>query len=864
MTSKGDLDPDADTDLGPEAATETAPKGPVVAVENIAGAAPCDLPMPYVVVVSGPFGGERAVAFIQHAAEHGRLPLVVLATAIEADAAEALARVTIAKAVGVAIPGESANDLGVATGAAVLESSDVRADGSPSAGRVMRVEITPTLVRLTCDPTRAESVTRQVAQTALAMATCKTDLERRVFANRLARMSGNPPVIEVKTAPAPDDSVAGAPASAAKKDDPHRPKAESGRDVVIEQQRGFPSPDILWREAARASRQWRTYASRAAFSGVLMAIVLVAVGAGTQLVSYAGAPDPANFGSMGRNLFIGFAVVQTLVAMVVSPLLTARAVIEEREERTLEIVVLSRITPRQIFLGKIASSLLLVATLVIGALPVLSLVTSLGGVSVVEVVAATFDAMAALVVLGVLGAFFALFTRSQVLASAAALGFALPAFVIVPWLFVTAIADPNGATWVSPLYGTAATGWFAVLPVVAFIPLINRALNIGSNVFAMRVAQASHGRLFRSEVWRQKWYLGELAGLGLAAITVVPAAMVGSWTLVIGTSGGSGPLTSANGDLALMLVTQGTVWLFTVMMISSMGWLYLRLGAEWVMALESMLAPNTSASQAKRPAHKKRPPAISGNPVLWHESRLQTFGSIGLALVMWVLAMWGAFQSLVWVIPGGLLVIGAANAIAGWLVAAWLGVSTFERERREGTLELLLTSTMPNRRIVIGKAFGAAVPSLPLVLVAVPLLAIGVPHASLLTLFDSNGIDWTSAEMLGRGMRGLAIGLWAISVWGFSLSVAMAGAVRMPNPRQGYAVAFGAIGAMLLLPWMASVAFDWFEPAAVATRLVLPILAIEAPWWEPLLPAAGLSFVAILLGVLLVFQLRIWSAKVLA
>lgn len=860
MTSKGDLEPDADTDLGPEAVTDTAPKGPVVAVENIAGAPVCELPTPFVVVVRGPFGGDAAVAFVRHAAEHGRLPLLVLATAIDGDAVKALAEVSLAKAVGVAIPGESADDLGVATGAAVLESGDVKADGSASAGRAARAEITPTLVRITCEATRAEHVTRQVALTALAMATCKTDLERRVFAHRLARMSGNPPVAEVKSAPDAKEPARPAPR---KPDDAPKARPESGRDVVIEQQRGFPSPDILWREAARASRQWRTYASRAAFSGVLMAIVLVAVGAGTQLVSYAGAPDPANFGSMGRNLFIGFAVVQTLVAMVVSPLLTARAVIEEREERTLEIVVLSRITPRQIFLGKIASSLLLVATLVLGAMPVLSLVTSLGGVSVVEVVAATFDAMAALVVLGVLGAFFALFTRSQVLAAVAAMGFALPVFVVVPWLFVTAIADPNGATWVSPLYGTAATGWVSILPVVAFVPLINRALNIGSNVFAMRVAQASHGRLFRSEVWRQKWYLVELGALGLAAITIVPAAVVGSWTLMIGSSGTSGPMTTLNGDIAVAIATQGTVWLWTVFAISSAGWLYLRLGAEWVMALESMMAPATAAA-TKKSARKPRPPAISGNPVLWHESRLRTFGSIGLALVMWILAMWGAFQSLVWVIPGGLLVIGAANAIAGWFVAAWLGVSTIERERREGTLELLLTSTMPNRRIVAGKVFGAAVPSLPLVLVAFPLLALGVPHASLLTLFDSNGIDWTSTEMIEYAMRGATIGLWAISVWAFALAVAMAAAVRMPNPRQGYAVAFGAVGAMLLLPWMVSVAFDWFEPAAVATRLVLPILAIDAPWWEPLVPSIGLSFIAVFLAVLLVVQLRTWSAKVLA
>ena len=44
---------------------------------------------------------------------------------------------------------------------------------------------------------------------------------------------------------------------------------------VIEQ---WSASAILFREASRTSRQWQTYASRCFFSGMLMSILLAAIG----------------------------------------------------------------------------------------------------------------------------------------------------------------------------------------------------------------------------------------------------------------------------------------------------------------------------------------------------------------------------------------------------------------------------------------------------------------------------------------------------------------------------------------------------------------------------------------------------------
>lgn len=878
-----DLEPDADTDLGPEPATEVAPKstgatapGPAMRVEYEGSSARWE--QPRVVVVNGTFTrSDGAASLIGALSLPGSPPTVVIATAID-DAAKAW--LAEAGRGALVVPEAAVEDVAAMLGVFAFAPEALSATFVAAIPVAHRVEIDAIGLKVVVPADRSDAVHRHIASVAMKMATAADADHRQILADRLARLSGSLPA-RLKPAPpapvpdpalvhdrAPVPALAPGPAPASGPDPVATVGARSADKPVRAadcplpelEQHGIVSPAILLREAARASRQWRTYAGRAAFSGLLMSIVLLAVGAGTQWVNFAGAPDPANFGSMGRNLFIGFAVVQVLVAMVVAPLMAARSIIEEREERTLELIVLTKISPRQIFLAKIGSSLLLGGTLVLGAMPVLSLVTSLGGVSVVEVVAVTLDALSALVVLGVLGAFFALFTRSQVLAAVAALLFALPTFIVVPWLYVMAIASPSGATHLSPLYGTAATGWVAIIPIFAYVPTVVRAIRIGSNVFSMRVANASYGRLFQWEVWRSRAWGIELGVLAFCAFTLLPTAMVGAWAMMIAGQNGT-PMISANADLALTIASQGAVWLWTVFAISSASWLYLRLGAEWVIALESMILP--APGSGKKPK-KQPPPSIVGNPVLWHEFRLRNFGSLGLGMVVWVLMMWMAFQSLLWAIPGGLLVIGGANAIAGWFVAAWFGVATIEKERREGTLELLLSSTMSNFGIIIGKMLGVAVPSLPLVLVGAPLLALGVPHASLVSIFDPNGIDWGSSELTERFLRGGMIGMWSIAMWAFVAALALCAAVRAPNPRQGYGIVFGVVGGMLLVPWMLSVGFSWFAPVAVFTRMLLPFLAIDAPWWEPAVPTAGLLLGALAMAVLLIVQLRAWSAKVLA
>lgn len=636
------------------------------------------------------------------------------------------------------------------------------------------------------------------------------------------------------------------------------PVPSQTQPVVVEHH-GLFSGAILFRETARAARQWRTYASRAAFSGVLIGIIIFAVSASATYVGAMGAPDPATYGSMGRSVFLGFAVFQTLIATLVAPLVAARAVIEEREEGTLELIVLTKLSPREILFAKIGSSLLLLITIVLGAMPVMSLVTSLGGVSIVEVVAVTLNSVAAVAVLGTLGAFFALFTRSQVIAAGGAIAFAIPVFLFVPWVYAFVCAHLLAATYLSPFYGPVAEGWAALLPILAFIPLITRTLRIGSNVFAMRIANVGFGRLFSWSVWEHRRWMVEIALLIVSGGTLVPGAMFVSWVHWVKTDDNTiwfSPTT----DAAIAFVCYGMLWLWFVYGISAMGWVYLRLCSEWVIAIEAMVSPVPS-TLAKG---KGRIPPILTNPVLWRETRPRVFGGLAGGFAAWVILMWAALQSMVWLIPGGLTLIGALNVLAGWFLAAGLAVSTIEQERRSGTHELLLSSKLSNHAIVLGKLVGVALPSLPLTAVGAALVALGMPIQAMFTGYFSNtGVDFGQGEMVTLFLRGSMMGLWAVAMWAAVTSYAFALVLRLEKPRTAYGWAFGTLGALIIVPWMLYSVFSWFSPAAFVLRLVFPLVSNHDAWWEPLLTGTVVGVFATALFALVIIQFRAWSAAVL-
>lgn len=76
--------------------------------------------------------------------------------------------------------------------------------------------------------------------------------------------------------------------------------------------------------------------------------------------------------------------LETTMVVFMLPVFTAGSIAGEREKQTLDILMTTVISPRQIILGKLTSSISVVMLLVISSLPILSIVFTVGGVDMAD------------------------------------------------------------------------------------------------------------------------------------------------------------------------------------------------------------------------------------------------------------------------------------------------------------------------------------------------------------------------------------------------------------------------------------------------------------------------------------------------
>lgn len=135
---------------------------------------------------------------------------------------------------------------------------------------------------------------------------------------------------------------------------------------------------VFVREATTAPRTPRHYLYRAVYVTALIVLMCTAwyVLAGTQIVRDVG--DMARFGAV---LFQILALVQLPLVVFLSALMAASGVAQEKDRRTLILLLMTRMTNSELVLGKLLASLLNIGVMIVAALPVFFAVTLFGGVS---------------------------------------------------------------------------------------------------------------------------------------------------------------------------------------------------------------------------------------------------------------------------------------------------------------------------------------------------------------------------------------------------------------------------------------------------------------------------------------------------
>jgi len=140
--------------------------------------------------------------------------------------------------------------------------------------------------------------------------------------------------------------------------------------------------------------------------------------------------------SIGRGIFIGLMLVQTLMVAVLAPAATAGAISSEREHQTLDLLAVTPISSIAIVLGKLVSALAWLFILILASIPVTALVFVFGGVAPDDMIRAYIVLFATVIGLGSVGIFFSTLTRRT--GAATGLTFVATLALVVGSVFVWA------------------------------------------------------------------------------------------------------------------------------------------------------------------------------------------------------------------------------------------------------------------------------------------------------------------------------------------------------------------------------------------------------------------------------------------
>ncbi len=202
---------------------------------------------------------------------------------------------------------------------------------------------------------------------------------------------------------------------------------------------------LFTREVITVPRRARLYVARTTYVGGLMVLMCTAwlLLAGTQIVRNVG-----DYSRFGYTVFQLFAFLQLALALFFAAFLASGAVSQEKDRRTLVLLLLTRLNNAELIFGRLFASLLLVYTLLLAALPLFMIVSMFGGISFPQIARMFVINAVAVFVAGSLGSTIAHWREKTFQA------LALTAILLVAWLGAGELLNSGLVERWLPLPGT--------------------------------------------------------------------------------------------------------------------------------------------------------------------------------------------------------------------------------------------------------------------------------------------------------------------------------------------------------------------------------------------------------------------------
>jgi ABC-type Na+ efflux pump permease subunit len=452
---------------------------------------------------------------------------------------------------------------------------------------------------------------------------------------------------------------------------------------------------IFTRELVTAPRRPQHFVYRGVYGTAIFVLMCTAwlVLAGTQIIRTVG--DMARFGSI---LFLILAPLQLALMTFLAAMRSASAVAQEKDKKTILLLLMTRLSNHELVLGKLFASLLDVLVMLITAAPIFMLLTLFGGVSLAQVARVFAVTLATVLVAGSLGSTVALAREKTFQA------LAMTALILVLWI----------GAWVAVALfaGDRIIGGIRLEQIAAAASPI-RAILIAAHPF--RDTQPLFGA---ADTWYVLVALGLAAALNGLAIVRLPVWNPGRELFQV------------------QPVETGSIWGIEHDLTAGTAVPGVPETATTGRGFESAEAARAGHVDARVRTIDTQSREVWENPVLWREICTWAYGRKVLVIkAVYVLLFVGAAIALYNSIESGSAFARASEAIipatarplapfflVSLVIVNALAVTSITNERDGGSLDLLLVTDLSPKEFIFGKMLGVAyvtkeMLALPLVLV---------------------------------------------------------------------------------------------------------------------------------------------------
>ncbi len=509
---------------------------------------------------------------------------------------------------------------------------------------------------------------------------------------------------------------------------------------------------------------------------------------------------------LGRQLLETLAVALLVIVLVIVPAYAGGAISSEREQRTLEMTLITKIGPWRFVAGKLGATLLFTILLLLAGLPVMAAVFLLGGVSPREMLAVAIILMASALFVAALSLYWSSRCRSTYVSILCAyVTMAVLHFGVIPevargWNDMARYTGDWGKWFWPPMARTAAD----LDPYAA----LKRTLHTTSAPTRPTAPEAGPPP-GESAVEIVPGYGMPQPGVpGIVYQSFAPdLALVWTWL-----KANVNPRQPDVANAALLFAFALLLLFATARRVGDMDVELAPSRAQ--RAVRWLLARHPESGMAgRRPVHRRLRWAWLAdrvdNPVLAKDLRGRPFGRteviiragyLGIILVEIVCIIWP--QTLCFSAGAAVLMTVAVGLVG--VLAAILAATSVTLEKEQRTLELLLATPIRAPRIVVGKFLASFLNVQPLVLFALPIGVFAAGFETLAPLAPVTMVLLAEAYALA----GCALGLFA-SIWAERTSRAVGATLLALTALWGGPVLANAPALRPSLGWLQAQLGDW-------------------------------------------------------